>query len=156
MTKRFLRKRFCDSLLIVWGFVFKAATTDLSVCRKLFFDGTVNDDDIQRYMSRFRADSRVTLDISSLTPVLPSVTSMGPDGRANWLSTGSGSDEVKLPAALVIGAEKDFVVDREGITESATYLGVKPVFVPDTYHDVMLGPKWTESAKLIEQWLSSL
>ena len=35
MTKRFLFKRFFDSLYIVWGFVFKAATTDVSVCHSL-------------------------------------------------------------------------------------------------------------------------
>ena len=151
MTQRFLLKRFFDSLLIVWGFVFKRATTDPVVCRKLFFDSTVPDADIERYMTRFRADSRVTLDIASLAGALPSKTSTGLDGRATWLRAGAGA----LPA-LVVGGDKDFVVDREGVQEAARYLGTEPVFIPDTYHDVMLGPKQNRAAEIIATWLEKL
>ena len=151
MTQRFLFKRFFDSLLIVWGFVFKRATTDPDVCRKLFFDSTVPDADIERYMTRFRADSRVTLDVASLTGVLPSKTSMGPDGRATWIREGNHA----MPA-LVVGGEKDFVVDREGVQEAARYFATDPVIIPDTYHDVMLGPKQNRTAAIIADWLATL
>ena len=40
-----------------------------------------------------------------------------------------------IPVA-VFGAGKDFIVDREGVEETAAFLGVKPVFIPDLYHDV--------------------
>ena len=40
-----------------------------------------------------------------------------------------------IPVA-VFGAGKDFIVDREGVEETATFLGVSPVFLPDLYHDV--------------------
>jgi hypothetical protein len=38
MTIRFLLKDFFQALKIVWGFVFKAATTDPDVSRELFFE----------------------------------------------------------------------------------------------------------------------
>ena len=110
-------------------------------------------------MGRLRADSRVTLDLSSLINTLPSVTSMASDGKATWLSPLTASKEsttTNIPSTMVIGAEKDFVVDREGVVEAATYLGVEPEFVKDTYHDVMLGPKWTKSADLIAKWIDTL
>ena len=135
----------------------------------MFFDQSVLEADIERYMARLRADSRVTLDLSSLINTLPSVTSMSSDGKATWLSTAStetteskDSKESKdttttnIPSTMVIGAEKDFVVDREGVLETATYFGVKPEWVIDTYHDVMLGPKWTKSADLIAKWIDTL
>ena len=60
------------------------------------------------------------------------------------------------PACLIIGAEKDFIVDRDGVSETARYLGVKPVFIPEAYHDVMLGPKWRLSADIIADWIATI
>ena len=57
---------------------------------------------------------------------------------------------------LVIGAENDFIVDLEGVKETARFLGVSPVFIPDLYHDVMLGPKWIKSAEIIAQWVRQI
>ena len=150
---------------------------------------------------RFRADSRVTLDLQSLSAVLPSMTSMDAEGRACWLPPPSlavedpisnsidGSlymdqDDANVsfdmdsstigevtvvpsippsvsrprlcPSMLVIGAEKDYIVDKEGVVETARYLGVKPVILPEAYHDVMLGPKWRLSADEIAKWLLTL
>lgn len=143
-------------------------------------------------MTKFRADSRVALDLQSLSEVLPSITSAGPAGRAVWLppqSSGSAHNIVKkydsraqdtridmeistlslyrppilppvavpyTPAILVVGAEKDFIVDQEGVSETARYLGVKPVFIPEAYHDVMLGPKWRLSADVIADWILTI
>ena len=104
MTKRFLRKNFLLSLRIVWGFVFKGSsnqlikqlsylllgsgvTTNLSLCRELFFSNSnVDDSTLLRYMSRFRDDSKVVVDFKALSNALPSVTCMCEDGKACWLS----------------------------------------------------------------------
>ena len=129
------------------------------VCRRLFFDQTVPEADIERYMGRLRADSRVTLDLSSLINTLPSITSMASDGKATWLTPSTESKDsttTNIPSTMVLGAEKDFVVDRQGVLESGIYLGVEPEWVNDTYHDVMLGPKWTKSAELIAKWIDTL
>jgi hypothetical protein len=145
-------------------------------------------------MARFRADSRVTLDFESLDAVLPSMTSKGPDGRADWLPplpeepsiTATAGDMIEeiiyfdmdstaiashqkhhqeqtvlaspssvssCPSILVLGAERDFIVDLEGVQETAQFLGVQPVIVSEAYHDVMLGPKWRLSADIIAKWL---
>lgn len=151
-----------------------------------------------RYMTKFRADSRVALDLQALSAVLPSMTSTGPDGRADWLTSprllkspsttiaarrdssdddseggvridmdsstlGFEPDPVVVvseapstPSILVIGAEKDFIVDQEGVRETAQYLGVKPIFIPGAYHDVMLGPKWKLSADIVAEWLANI
>lgn len=139
-------------------------------------------------MARFRADSRVTLDIRSLDAILPSMTSGGPDGRAIWLPPPIVKSDIipifnqgldidmeifsqiedqeiisqpafpifpSNPSILVVGAEQDFIIDKEGILETAVYLGVEPVFIP-SYHDVMLGPKWRLSANVIAKWLEAL
>ena len=84
---------------------------------------------------------------------------MATDGKATWLSPSTelkDTTATNIPSTMVIGAEKDFVVDREGVIEAATYLGVEPKWVNDTYHDVMLGPKWTKSADLIAKWIDTL
>ena len=238
MTQRFLQSRFWNSIKIVYGFVLKAATTNVDLCTELFFDNTFNKTDVQRYMRNFRSDSRVGLDLQALASVLPSVNSI--NGRAPWLSNNietntstkknenkrnivdnnstdsnnilitpstifseltlntvlsqyenntnitkqskASKDKVKKApitttttttttntmkvvksikkqetlAKLVIGAEKDYIVDEEGIKETAYYLGVEPVFIKDLYHDVMLGPKWKRSADEIEKWLTSI
>jgi len=186
MTQRFIKTKFWDSMKIVWGFVFKAATIQSGLCRDIFFDKTVPAQDIENYMARFRVDSRVTLDIRSLDAILPSVTSGGLDGRATWLPPLVAKSEIfptfnegfdinietttqivtqeiigfpalpSNPSVLVVGAEEDFIIDKEGVVETAVYLGVEPVFIPDAYHDVMLGPKWRLSADVIAKWLETL
>lgn len=146
-------------------------------------------------MTKFRADSRVALDLQSLSEVLPSITSAGPEGRADWLppqnsqirsslalarrsetevldtridmdsSSLSAYEPAPLsppaavpfsPSILVVGAEKDFIVDQEGVRETARYFGVNPVFIPGAYHDVMLGPKWRLSADIIADWILTI
>ncbi len=56
----------------------------------------------------------------------------------------------------MIGAENDYIVDREGVLETGRFFGVEPIFVPDLYHDVMLGPKWRATADILLSWLKSI
>ena len=74
MTLRFLRRTPFLALKIVYGFVFKAAASNAAICRELFFsnDESVTAEDIERYMDHFKEDSKVSLDIAGLTPLLPS------------------------------------------------------------------------------------
>lgn len=242
MTKRFLKNRFIAALKIVCGFVFKKACTDKNLCREIFFDSSVPDESLRRYMKKFQADSRIGIDIATLAPLLPS-NFAGPDKMAAWLEDellektnklglegvvlmnesvgrnfsaakanssnvaigslsnlnsnsntsnsnyegGNSESEALLkfpyipalkisksddservekvrryvssfinPPTLVVGAEKDFIVDKEGVLETATFLGVKPVYIPDMYHDVMLGPKWGAVATVIEIWIDNV
>ncbi len=46
MINRFFQRDLCQVIRIVWGLVFKKATTSLSVCRDIFFDQTVPEKDL--------------------------------------------------------------------------------------------------------------
>ena len=48
MTVRYITRNIFNALKIVWGFVFKAVTTDASLCRELFFDKTLSDEMLAR------------------------------------------------------------------------------------------------------------
>jgi len=150
MTGRFIQKNILSALKIVYGFVAKAVTWDGRVARELLFDdSSVSDEDLTRYMGHLRADSKVGLDLPSLARVLPSATSTDPDGRATWLKTEYPRD-LRM---LVLGATDDFIVDRQGVEETARYCGVEPVFL-SVYHDAMLGAKSHLAAEAIRAWLS--
>ena len=148
MTLRFLHTNFFASLKIVYGFVLKAITFDPAVARELLFDESFADSDLARYLQRFKADSKVVLDLPSLARVLPSVTSTGPDGRATWLDEGGAR-----PQLMVLGGENDFIVDQPGVVETARYCGVDAQFLPGGYHDLMLGNKAEPTAEKISDWL---
>jgi hypothetical protein len=53
----------------------------------------------------------------------------------------------------VIGAQRDFIVDREGVEETATYFGVSEPLYVDSPHDVMLGRNWEITANIIQNWV---
>ena len=47
-------------------------------------------------------------------------------------------------------------MDEEGVRETARFFNVDPVFLEGMYHDVMLGPRWTQAAGAISDWLDSI
>ena len=157
MTMRFLRRSLVDSYKITVGFAMRRAITDASLCRDLFFggqpqtleDGTVDDFgvsdvDIERYQGYFARDTEATIDLMDLAKKLPSYR-VDQRGRAPFVDD--------LPPCLVIGAKDDFIVDYEGNMETANYYGLdEPVYV-DSPHDVMLGRKWENCAKVLEEWI---
>jgi len=158
MTLRFLGSRPMASVDIVRGFVAKQAATRPILCRRLFFGSSLPEDSLlHRYMQCFQADSRVTLDLRALAPILPS-KSADDAGVATFAH--------RLPPILVAGAGEDFLVDREGVTETGRFLGVAPskgldslrngdafIFLESLSHDVMLGSSWLVAAKELERWL---
>lgn len=73
------------------------------------------------------------------------------DGRATFIT----NRDFDKPC-LVVGAADDFIVDTEGVMESAKYFGVEnEVVMVDSAHDVMLGGKWINCAKELENWLQT-
>jgi pimeloyl-ACP methyl ester carboxylesterase len=150
MTLRFLKRSLVDSWKITAGFAMKRCIQNDSLCRDLFFGGTdddngISDQDIARYQSYFARDTEAVIDIRDLLKNLPSLTAV--DGKAPHLD--------KFPPCLVIGSERDFIVDREGVEETATYFGIEqPTFV-DSPHDVMLGRNWKNAASTIHDWVQA-
>lgn len=149
MTKRFIRDRFFSCFKIIYGFVFKGVTKSADLARELFFDNeSISNDELRLIVKRFDEDSIVGVDLVALKDSLPSLQ-WDNMRQAKWLQYSPPS----LPRRLVIGATQDYIVDKSGVVETATYLGVEPVFV-DCYHDVMLGAKAGMTLQLLEDWIS--
>lgn len=152
MTMRFLMRSLSDSWKITAGLAMKKVITDKALCRELFFgdpeataqEGDVSDEELARYMGCFARDTVATIDLADLATKLPSKT-VDEEGSAPYLKI--------LPPALVIGAADDFIVDREGVEETARYFGLKEPTMVDSPHDVMLGGRWKNGAEALESWL---
>ena len=151
MTGRFISRDIWAAFKIVRGFVFKAVVQNAELCRDLFFDERVDEADIQTYMSRLAADSKVGVDLTSLRGNLPSDISTSPSGKATYIE-----EWPSLPLKrLVLGAELDYIVDAQGVEETAIYFDTKARFLEEAYHDCMLGPVWTQTATTLLDWLRS-
>lgn len=154
MTLRYLTRSLRDSWKITAGFAMKKCLKDSDLCRSLFFStnddptGGISNDDISRYQSYFDRDTAATIDLSDLAKQLPSARS-NKDGSAPFI------DNTKQCPALVVGACDDFIVDIEGVDETAKYFNVLPTIV-DSPHDVMLGPKWESGAAVLSHWLDDI
>jgi pimeloyl-ACP methyl ester carboxylesterase len=153
MTMRFIRRSLRDAWKITAGFVMKKAITDKAICRDLFFGGTeddngISDEDIERYQSYFQRDTVATIDLGDLAKKLPSALADKETGRAPFVDS--------LPPVLVIGASEDFIVDKEGVDETARYMGLEEPLIVDSPHDVMLGKRWNNGADAILEFVGAL
>lgn len=156
MTMRYLKRSLVDSYKITVGFAMKRCLQNEDLCRQLFFGGSkkvfpdgsiedygVSDADVKRFQEYFARDSAATIDLLDLAKKLPSQRVV--NGRAPFVDA--------LPPCLVIGAIDDFIVDKEGVAETATYFGVARPIMVDSPHDVMLGSKWKHAAEELSRWL---
>jgi pimeloyl-ACP methyl ester carboxylesterase len=155
MTMRFLRRSLRASWKITKGLAMKKVIKDPDLCRELFFGGMeddhgVSDADVVRYMGYFDRDSEATIDLIDLAKRLPSAQ-LDDDGKALFLSLPS----INAPPFLVIGAKEDFIVDEEGVNETARYFGVSSPVMVDSPHDVMLGKKFKNAADEIHRWVQA-
>ena len=148
MTLRFARRDFGQAWSILKGFAMKSATTSASDARRLFFDDGTSEEMVEGLLPRLQADSKVGIDLRHFNANLPSQAA-GPDGRAAWLAGRS-----PVPA-LVLGAARDYVVDREANLETAAFLGAEAEFV-DLPHDIMLCPGWEQPADRVIEWAAGL
>lgn len=167
MTIRFLRRSLVQSWKITAGFALKRCVENAELCRDLFFGGPketaqdvqsdgsietkvvndygVSDDDIARFQTYFKRDTEATIDVSDFVKKVPSKL-WDKDCRAPFVG--------QLPPCLVVGATRDFLVDREGVDETAKYFGVETTMV-ESPHDVMIGECWQNGADTIYEWLLS-
>jgi len=180
MTLRYLRRSWRASWRITVGFAMKKCLTSTDLCRQLFFggdkvvvetaagdenDGTttkakivvddhgLSDEDVERYQSYFARDSKATIDLIDLNKILPS-SETDDSGRANFLQPSAAArGNYTLPPCLVMGAKDDYIVDREGLEETARYFGLVEPLIVDSPHDVMLGRKWKNGAEALKTWL---
>ena len=148
MTMRFVRRDLGQAWSILRGFAFKTATREPDVVKRLFFDEDTPAGTIDPLLPRLAADSKVGINLQHFNSNLPSKAT-GPDGRASWLAGAA------LAPSLVLGATRDYVVDREGVEESAAFLSVEAQYC-DLPHDVMMCEGWLEPAERVITWVRGL
>lgn len=118
----------------------KAFQSSLSLCKETFFSATMEDHIVKRYQELMKESSRMPLfDLRKLNASLPVP------------SVSNCPLEV-----LVLGAKDDFIVDGEGLKETADFYGVSPVCIEAVAHDMMLDRCWEKGAEVILSWLNSL
>lgn len=140
VVKRFLTSRPIASIKVTLSLAAKMFTTSLSMCRETFFSPSLPESEVVRYQSLMKGSSKVPLfNIRKLNEFLP----IQPPGKG-----------VSLPI-LVVGAENDFILDRQAIDETAVQLGAKEVILPGIAHDVMLDTNWKDAADVLDSWMSA-
>lgn len=140
VVKRFLTSRPIASIKVTLSLAAKMFTTSISMCRETFFSPTLAESEVVRYQSLMKGSSKVPLfNLRKLNDFLP----IQPPGKG-----------ASLPI-LVVGAENDFILDRQAIDETAAQLGAKEVILPGIAHDVMLDTNWKDAADVLDSWMSA-
>ena len=159
MTLRYLLRSFRDSWKITVGFAMKKAIVDKVLCRELFFGGDevasgISDEKLERYQSYFERDTVATIDLKDLAGKLPSLMVDKESGNAVFANALNGL----ALKPFVMGASDDFIVDKEGVIETAKYVGLNAdeVNFVESPHDIMLGKKWQNGASAILGWIQTM
>ncbi|XP_043695014.1 uncharacterized protein LOC122645740 [Telopea speciosissima] len=117
----------------------KAFATSLPLCKETFFSAEMEDHLAQRYQELMKESSSLPLfDLKKLNASLP-----------------VPSVPISIQV-VVLGAGNDFIVDAQGLSETARFYGVQPVCVEGVAHDMMLDCSWEKGAEVILSWLNSL
>eukprot|EP00930_Biecheleria_cincta_P038021 TRINITY_DN26121_c0_g1_i2.p1 TRINITY_DN26121_c0_g1~~TRINITY_DN26121_c0_g1_i2.p1 ORF type:complete len:406 (-),score=47.25 TRINITY_DN26121_c0_g1_i2:70-1260(-) len=140
---RYFQRDFFLGARITWGMVTRAFEQDLQLSREMFFDADMPSEKVKAYtqaMGNGCPSGTRLLDLSKLPRSLP-VAVVKPG---------------KLPV-LVIGGDKDVIVDREALEETAMAHGLaSPVILEGVAHDAMLDTQWRKAADEIFSWLAEL
>lgn len=136
---RYLLTKPVSAIKVTLSLAAKAFANSLPLCKETFFSSTMDDHLVQRYQELMRESSKLPLfDLKKLNASLP-VTSIP-------------KNSVEL---LVIGASEDFIVDKEGLHETANFYDVQAVSIEGVAHDMMLDSSWEKGADTILSWLKS-
>ncbi|XP_072958715.1 uncharacterized protein [Typha angustifolia] len=136
---RYLLTKPVAAIKVTLSLAAKAFANSLSLCKETFFSSEMEDHIVLRYQGLMKESSKVPLfDLKKLNASLP-VPSIP-------------RNSIKL---LVMGASNDFIVDTEGLCETAKFYDVQPVNVEGLAHDMMLDCSWEKGAEVILSWLKS-
>ncbi|ERN03990.1 hypothetical protein AMTR_s00079p00138710 [Amborella trichopoda] len=135
---RYVFSRPAAAFKVTLSLAAKAFATSLPLCKETFFCEDMGDRLVQRYQELMKESSRMPLfDLRKLNASLPV-----PPVPNNCLSI------------LVMGAANDFIVDNQGLNETAKFYGILPVVVEGVAHDMMLDTCWERGARVILSWLN--
>lgn len=137
VVKRFLMSKPIASIKVTLSLAAKMFATSVSLCRETFFSPSMTEEDVVRYQTLMKESSKVPLfDLRNLNSSLPVPPPMK-----------------NAPPVLVVGAENDFILDKQGIEETASFLGTEEVIVSGIAHDVMLDVGWRHAADVLKSWM---
>lgn len=137
MVWRYLLSKPVAAFKVTFSLAAKAFATSLSLCRETFFSRDMSDLQVERYQELLRNSSSVPLlDLRKLNASLP--VPLPPE---------------HAPPVLVMGASDDFIVDVQGLNETAEFYNVSPVIVEGVAHDIMLDISWEKGSGAILSWL---
>lgn len=139
VVKRFLTSKPIASIKVTLSLAAKMFATSVPLCRETFFSPSMPEEEVARYQKLMKESSKVPLfDLRKLNSTLP-----------------VPSPVENHPPVLVLGAQNDFILDKQGIEETASFLGAKEVIVPGIAHDVMLDVGWRDAAHVLQSWLQT-
>lgn len=137
---RYLLTKPIAAVKVTLSLAAKAYAKSLPLCKETFFSSQMDDELVLRYQDLMKESSKLPLfDLRKLNASLPVP------------SEANGTLEV-----LVMGASNDFIVDAEGLSETARFYNVQPVCVEGVAHDMMLDCSWERGAEIILSWLDKL
>nr|XP_051216744.1 uncharacterized protein LOC127334343 isoform X4 [Lolium perenne] len=137
---RYLLTKPIAAVKVTLSLAAKAYANSLPLCKETFFSSDMDDELVLRYQGLMKDSSKLPLfDLRKLNASLPVP------------SAANGTLEV-----LVMGASNDFIVDAEGLSETARFYNVQPVCVEGVAHDMMLDCSWQKGAEIILSWLDKL
>lgn len=137
---RYLVTKPIAAIKVTLSLAAKAFANSLPLCKETFFSLTMEDQVVLRYQELMKESSKLPLfDLKKLNASLP-VPSVS-------------KNSIQL---LIMGASDDFIVDTEGLYETAKFYDVLPVCVEGVAHDMMLDSSWAKGAEIILSWLKNL
>ncbi|KAG1334771.1 putative pheophorbidase [Cocos nucifera] len=137
---RYLMTKPIAAIKVTLSLAAKAFANSVPLCRETFFSSTMEDQLVLRYRELMKESSKLPLfDLKKLNASLP-VPSVS-------------KDSIQL---LIMGSSDDFIVDVEGLYETAKFYDVQPVCVEGVAHDMMLDSSWEKGAEIILSWLKNL
>ena len=137
MVGRFLSARALASIKITYAFIAGAFKSNAALCRECFFSENLPEATLRKHMGQIATSCNVRLlDLRSLNDSLP-LPAPGP----------------RSPPVCVVGGEDDFVVDVEGLEETAEWGKTEAIVLKDTAHDLMLDTRWEGAAAALEGWM---
>lgn len=136
---RYMLSKPVAAVKVTLSLAAKAFANSLPLCKETFFSSNMDDHLVQRYQELMKGSCQVPLfDLRKLNASLP-VPSVPKD----------------FVSVLVLGAKDDFIVDAEGLRQTADFYGVEPVCLDGVAHDLMLDSTWEKGAETILSWLKS-
>ena len=139
MVGRFLRRSPIASIKITYAFIAGAFKTNAALCRECFFSNDLSETTLLKHMGQIAESCNVRLlDLKALDNVLPIPAPK------------QGSAPV-----CVLGGRDDFVVDVEGLEETAEWGRTSAIVMEDTAHDLMLDTRWEKAAGALDGWMAT-